>query len=222
MSRKIDKIQITDPPLRELRKKKSCLTRSCLTGCGCVLIFIIVFFITLRFATTPKSKSLKKVPDIVKNNIPIYDSDSIESVMITYGQDRGRAIERAVFLPKILLSPLLVTLEKHAKQNSTEGETSYVNWEALKNVISKPVADHRDIVRIEWKDILAKPSFVSDYYQTELEKRGYKITVTADKQAIKQFSFKKGEIDGFLAIEDNPEIIGTDVTIITINVPSEK
>ena len=71
MRKNIDNIEIKEPPIRELKKNRSCLKRSCTTGCLLLLILLIGFWVFVRFAATPRERELKDIPDIVPPDIPV-------------------------------------------------------------------------------------------------------------------------------------------------------
>ncbi len=223
MEKIIEKVEIKEPPIQELSKKKSCFWRSCTTGCAFIFIFLIISLFLIRFATTPKVKVAKELPRSVELSVPLYDTENIEKIAITAGKDRSKAVERAVVIPKIILSPILVTLEKHlGDEDTTSTKKSYIDIDAFRKIIEEPIADHRDIVQIEWRDLPATPWFVASYYKTELRKKGFDVIVTSDKGITRQFSFHKNNIDGAVYIKGFEKSEGTEFVIVTINLEKEK
>ena len=114
MRRNIEQIEIKEPPIQELGKKRSCLKRTCFTGCGCIVIFIIASVLLLKFATGPRTKKLNEVPDNFPESIPLYDSDNIQEINFTSGKEKGRILEITAFIPKLILSPIILGLGKDA------------------------------------------------------------------------------------------------------------
>jgi len=219
MRRNINNVEIVEPPIGELTKKYSTFStikRTCFTGCGCLVLLIIGIIIFMRVALGSGPQTLKKLPDNFPNDIPVYDRDNVEQITFVSGKYKNRGIEIAAIFPKIILSPLLITLNKDNKNNNnTDRFTSVKN---LWGIISAPVSDHRDTVQIEWKNLDAEPSFIINYYKTELNKEGYTKDQESESRATRQFSFSKGDITGSIYVEgDEEKKPGTDYVVLLVN-----
>ncbi|HSR88888.1 MAG TPA: hypothetical protein VLK22_00620 [Candidatus Udaeobacter sp.] len=219
MRRNINDVEIVEPPLGEMTRKYSTFSnikRTCFAGCGCLIVVIIGIIIFLRVALGNGPQTLKQLPDNFPSAIPIYDNDNIDKITFVSGKYKNRGIEIAAFFPKIILSPLLLTMNKNAQSaNDTDRLTSVKN---LWKIISEPVSDHRDTVQIEWKNLSASPSFIINYYKTELSKNNYKIDVESEGNGVKQFSFSQDSMTGSIYAEGNEEVkSGTDYLVLTIN-----
>jgi len=223
MRRNINNVEIVEPPIGELTKKYSAFStikRTCLTGCGCLVLLIIGIIIFVRLALGSGPQTLKKVPDNFPNDIPIYDQDNTEKITFVSGKYKNRGIEIAAFFPKIILSPLFLTLNKNEQNTNDTGRIASVK--NLWNIISAPVSDHRDTVQIEWRSLDAEPSFIINYYKTELQKNDYKIDVESEGKAVRQFSFSKDTITGSIYVQGNEELKpGTDYVVLTVNLGQE-
>ncbi len=229
MRRNIDKIEIKEPPIQELTQKRSCLKRTCFTGCGCIIVFLGAAILLLKFTTGPKIKEIKDLPENFPTNIPIYDGDNIQKITFTSGKEKGRGIEIAAFIPKLILSPIMLNMSEKSDDSkiTKEGgdvkikEESY--WQDFINLMKEPVVDHRDNIMIEWTDMPAEPWFVQSYYETELKKFDY-ITEQNNKEdnSIRELSFELDKIDGILYVEDDPNEGGTDYVSLTIKIPITK
>jgi hypothetical protein len=219
MRKKFDKVEIKDPPMQELNKKKSCLWRTCTTGCGFIIVFLILSLLFIRYATKPALKKIKTIPDNLAETMLLYDEDAISEIRFLAGADRSKAIERAALIPKIILSPILVTLEDSLTSNKSGGSTPTFNLQDIKQAISEPIADHRDLIQIEWTDLAAKPNFIDEWYQTELKKRNFEISISTQTEILRQFGFQRNNINGAVYIKDNPDTNNTDYILVTINIP---
>ena len=223
MRRNINNVEIVEPPIGELTRKYSAFStikRTCLTGCGCLVLLIIGIIIFVRLALGSGPQTLKKVPDNFPNDIPIYDIDNNEQITFVSGKYKNRGIEIAAFFPKIILSPLFLTLNKNEQNTNDTGRIASVK--NLWNIISAPVSDHRDTVQIEWRSLDAEPSFIINYYKTELQKNDYKIDVESEGKAVRQFSFSKDTITGSIYVQGNEELKpGTDYVVLTVNLGQE-
>ena len=222
MRRNINNVEIVEPPIGELTKKYSAFSaikRTCFTGCGCLVVLIIGIIIFMRLALGSGPQTLNKVPDNFPNDIPIYDADNTEQITFVSGKYKNRGIEIAAFFPKIILSPLFLTLNKDEQSTNDAGKLASVK--NLWKIISAPVSDHRDTVQIEWRNLDADPSFIINYYKTELQKNDYNIDVESEGQDKYQFSFSKDIITGSIYVEGNGDLkSGTSYMVLAVNLAS--
>ena len=166
MRRNTNQVEIKGPPIGELKKKKSCLLKTCLSG-GCLIVFILMSLLVFKFVTEPRIKELKELPKKFTEDIPIYDEKNIQKIE---------------FL------------------SSTYQKDSY---------------------RIEWTELPAQPSFIQNYYKTELKKRNFTIDISSGNEVVNQFTFKKDNISGVLYIKDDLIKEGTDYILLIVNMPSK-
>ncbi|MFA6427008.1 MAG: hypothetical protein WCW16_00975 [Candidatus Magasanikbacteria bacterium] len=223
MRQEIDKIEIKEPPLEELNKKRSCLKRTCLTGCGCFTILFIISLLIIKFTMGPQAKQLRELPNTFIKTIPIYDKDNVETITHTSGKERGRGVEAAAYIPKLIISPVVIFLDtehKYVPVLYTE-EPGMTNWQKFIAFMARPIADHRDVFKLEWLNLSASQNFILEYYQKELEKNGFTIMNVSETDTIKQFTFSKDKTDGVLYTMDNKETKFTDYISLTVNIPIE-
>lgn len=215
MRKEIDKIEIKDPPIQELTRQRSCIKRSCLSGCGCLAIIFIVSLLFLKFTVGPKTKQLKDLPEEFRKAVPIYDRDSIERITYTPGAERNKKAERVAYIPKIIISPFIVWQKYHGHWSSST--TVLDLWDSAAEFVGKPISDHRESIVVEWRSLPADAQFVSDYYQTELKKKKFKIDIESGNENVRQFTFSKDTIEGSLYIKDDTHSKGTDFVRLTVN-----
>lgn len=215
MARRSDDIVIQEPPLQEFQKKRSCLSRTCLTGGGCLVIVVILIVAITQLAAGPRTFEMKDIPDDVLSTAPIYDIINNERIVFISGQERNSAIETIALLPKILFSPVIAALV-----DEPPGAT-YI--EKVQAVVQQPVSDHRDEYTIEWRSLTASPNFVYEYYRTELAKQSFEVTDQSANNTVKQLSFMKGAITGNIFIRDDGNTDnGTTFVRFTLYIPSDK
>ncbi len=223
----IDKIEIKEPPIEELSKKRSCLSRFVVTGCGCFILAFIVSLVILRFAIGPQTKELKEIPDTFKASVTIYDFDGVEKITYTPGRERGRVIETAGYVPKLIIAPFIIFIDKEyayiplpEEQRNTAGF-----WEKFFAFVKEPITDHRDVYLLEWQGLTAEGLFIEEYYRKGLEKLGFTLTTETKDKTHTQFFFNKGEssgkIEGTVRIVDENIAPGTDYVSLTVVVPTE-
>lgn len=217
MRRRIDNVEIKEPPIKELKRRRSCLRNSCTTGCGCLILLLIGSLLFLQFATNPRSKEVKKVPASVVQTVPLYDQDAIERITITSGKERVKVAKRLAAIPRLVASPILLAIER--SEETTSSTQSAV--QTVRQYLDTPIGDARDQVVIEWSSLLAKPGFIDTYYKTELKKRDFDIHVTSKSDTLMQFTFAHDDVEGVVFIQDDPTTDDTDYVLMTIDIPSE-
>jgi len=211
----IKDVEIKEPPLEELTRKYSTFStikRTCLGGCGCLIFVIIVLIIILKLIIGVGPQVIRTVPENFPQEIHIYDEENIESITFISGKYKNRVVEIAAIFPKIILSPLLLALDKEQTSDNNKTYTVKNFWK----IINSPVSDQRDIIKIKWNGLKAEPDFVYSYYKTELIKENFKIKVESQGNNSKQFSFDSGNATGSFYVQKiNDTTI--DYAILTVN-----
>ena len=222
MRKNIDNVEIVEPPIGELSKKYSTFStikRTCLAGCGCLVFLIIIGIILMRVSMGSGPETLKQVPANFPTDIPIYDKDNIERITFISGKYKNRGVEIAAFFPKIILSPLFLSLDKNQPQRNSNENKFVSSAKSLWRIIRSPVSDHRDTVQIEWKNLDAEPMFIINYYKIELGKQKYKIDLESEGRDVRQFSFSKDDISGSMYVQGDEEAKpGTDYAVLTVSI----
>jgi hypothetical protein len=222
MRRNIDNIEIVEPPLEELTKKYSrfsVIKRTCCAGCGCLVLFIICIVIGLKFLIGTGPQNLSQVPPNFPADIPVYDKDNIQRITYVSGAYKNKSIEIAAIFPKIILSPLLMSLQNN-QPTSSNNNNSFSSINSLWEMIKAPVSDNRDTVQIEWSSLDADPFFIIGYYKSELEKNHYNIDTESSGDDVNQFSFSRDNINGSLYVEGVGKKPGTNDMVLTVNIGS--
>jgi len=212
MPREVDEVQIQGPPIDEIQKRSSCIKRSC----GTLLIFLIIILLFLslviHFIVKPHAKDVGSLPKDVPQDIPLYDSENLDSITYTPGDERGQTIELLAFVPKAILSPLILTIEN---ADVAAGANTETLWESFIRIIGIPIADHRKVVTIRWSQLQATPLFIQTYYQTALINAGY--TETTERQSNRTRFVHENGTSVILEIIDNGNAQdGTDYAILKI------
>lgn len=228
MPRRADDIQIKDPPLEELSKQHSCVRRTCFSCLSFLLVLLAVSLLILKFTLGPKTKTLKTLPANITKSLPIYDPDNIEVITLTNGAERSRGVEMAAFVPKLVIAPIILMLDRdnnfvrsYRPDLENEIKNSRTAKEKFWVFMKAPIGDHRDEVRIDWKSLPADANFIREYYETELKKRGFTIASESETDSVKQFTFGKDTMQGSIYIEDNPSTPETDTVSMTVNTEIE-
>lgn len=228
MRKIIDNVEIKEPPMEELGKKHSCLRRTCATSFGCFIVLILVSVLILKFAIGPKVRELKDIPSQFAEHVPLYDSENINTIKITKGQERNRGAEYIAFLPKLVISPVVLVLDNgdsFIQNNNPSTSTIKEDLTAKEKFVAfmkTPVADHSDEYVIEWKNLDAEPSYIEEYYRNELAEAGFQSNLSSRTQTMRNFTFSKYGIDGVLYIKDHNETEETDMVELTVKIDTNK
>lgn len=215
MRRRRDNVVIQEPPIQEIGKRRSCLKRTCLTGCGCIVLFIIGIVVLLQVLAGPRSSKVKDLPFNVTNAIPLYDKDSIVDITVIPGVEKNKLLETAALIPKVFLSPIILSLDSQF----APAEADNGRWARFRAFIDEPIGDHRDTYTLRWEDLPARPTFVLDFYKRELVRQGFVISSEYTGTRNYSFTFSRGTIQGDLRIEDDPRFAGTNILILTLIIP---
>ncbi len=213
MRRNLEDIEIVEPPIGELTKKKS-WKGTCFTGCFFLIILAIATVVGIRFYVGPGPKISTTIPNNFPADIPVYDKDNIEAITNIPARYKERGVGVSTILPKLILSPIF-----YNSDNTNNGSSLQNIWKA----VTLPSGNYRDSIQIEWRKINADPNFVIAYYKKELKKKNFKIDIESEGKKVQQFSFSREDgLDGsiFIQIEDDKKS-GTDYMILTVNLPKQ-
>jgi hypothetical protein len=211
----LDAVEIVEPPIGELTKQRSSFKRTCLTGCGCIVFLIGAVVIGVKIFIGSGPSTIKFLPANFPDSIPLYEKDSIEQMTFISGKYKDRSMEIAALFPKVILSPILLTLHRGEITTSTPNDNFW-------KILTTPVGDTRDTIQIEWRNMDAEPSYVLSYYRKELSKRGYTFSDEIGGGNVYSLNFaREDDVAGSLyatgLVEDHP---GTDYASLTVNIPS--
>lgn len=213
MPREMDDVQIQGPPIDEIQKRSSCLKRSCGTLLGMIIVLLVILSLLIHTIVRPRVKHLVTLPTDVPKEVPIYDQENLDAILYVDGTQRAQAVELLAFVPKAILSPLILAIENADEAAGVETESL---WESFIRILGTPVADHRNIVSVEWTELQASPSFIHSYYRTALTQLGYAET---DERGGERTRFEKAEkgITVVIETDDNGNAQdGTEYAILKI------
>lgn len=217
----LDQVEIVEPPIGELTKKKHGFLRTCLTSCGCVVFLIIALIVGIKLFIGPGPKNLKTLPANFPSTVPVYDKDNIERITHISARYKTRGVQVAALFPKIILSPLLVTDQKPPSETNRGLETRINSAKEVWSLATTPITDNRDTIQIEWKNLDTEPDFIISYYKTELRKNNLTITDETNKTNERIIAFQgPGGLDGTLYVQTDRETDAkTDYALLTVNMP---
>jgi len=218
----IKDVEIVEPPMRELTKRKFGFAAACMSSCGFFLLIIIGLIIGLKIYIGQGPQTLKTLPESFPQDISIYDQYNIDSITFISGKYKSRSIGVASLIPKIVLSPLFYSLRDG---ETTDGQTTtptkkfsaYNFW----RLITTPVSNNRDTIQIEWRDIQAEQSFLISFYKNKLREKQFKIETESESTIFKQFTFSRSDgIDGTVYARHPEGSKKIDYAFLIINIPT--
>ncbi|HLD60935.1 MAG TPA: hypothetical protein VJA27_02265 [Patescibacteria group bacterium] len=218
----LDQVEIVEPPIGELTKKKHGFLRTCLTSCGCVVFLIIALIVGLRLFIGPGPQELKTPPENFPSNIPVYDKDNIERVTYISARYKTRGVQIASLFPKIILSPLLLSDQKQIPETNQGLNKKINSAKEVWSLATTPVTDNRDTIQIEWRNLDTEPSFIASYYRTELRKQNFTITEEKTSARERELSFSDSNgVSGTLYVHGDESVKPTtDYALLTVDLPS--
>jgi len=207
MIKNFENIEIVEPPIEELTKKRA-WGGACLTSLVLLVVLLIIFIIGLRLYIGSGPQTYRTVPNSFPSDVPVYDKNNVEKITFISARYKERGIGIATLLPKLILSPILY---------NDEGAGNTV-----KKILAGTEAGNKksDTIQIEWHGLNSEPSFIVSYYKKELAKKNFKIDVESTGKNIRQFSFSRedgvsGSIYALGNTEKNP---ATEYLLLTVNI----
>lgn len=219
----IKDVEIVEPPIQELTKKNRWVGKACMSGCGCLFLFIAAMIIGVRLFVGPGPKVVKTLPANFPKEIPVYDEYNIDRVTYTSGHYKARAMEIAAFFPKIILSPIFINTAETNPQTPPAPTSQRVNiGRELWRIVTKPVGDNRDTVQIEWRHVPSDMKSLILYYQNKLDDAGFTVDTEDRGDNYQQFTFSRTDgMSGTVSAQqmpDNKEKI-IDYAFLIVNYP---
>lgn len=214
MKKRTEPIEIIEPPIQEIQRKKSCLGRSCSFSCFTLILLIVGLVIAVRFSAVARPKEIKQTPAHFPKSVPIYDKDAISKISIVSGKKKERAIQTAAKLPDIVANSIFRFVDGRVDEKQPTELPS--TWDEFVYTLENNINDDRDTVTIEWADLIAEPKFIQDYYKTNLRRAGYVTALkTSEDKTTWELTFSKDDVTGVLFISDTPTKTGTDLFTLT-------
>lgn len=212
-----DRIIIEEPPLQKLTKKRSCFKKTCFNACGCLVVVLVGSLFFLRFLASPKEKNIRELPEFIKQSIPLYDEGQISKISLNPGQETQKRTELLTFFPKLIVSPFVVHFPHRLGDKGNYTSTS-TKKEIFYGFMRQPIGETRDIYTLEWKNLTAEPNFIAEYYNTEMENKGFQIEYDQSNSGTRQILYSKKSVFVTLIIDDkNSKNHDTDKVTLTVS-----
>lgn len=205
--------EIQEPTLNEIKKPRSCAKRACGSGCGCAVAMIALLAAGVWLFAPAQPEKATSLPDVFPTDISLYKAESITNITHLSGGRKKRGPEAAAFIPKIILTPVLLWLDRPA-----DGATTTA-WRAIREAIASPVTTYTNTTAVTWERLGAEPDFVDEWYYNELKKQSFTVTRTFVSSTSRSLRFEKSLIAGAVYIDDPTPADGTDLVTIRVDYP---
>jgi hypothetical protein len=139
----------------------------------------VALIIAWRLFVGPKTEEFKTIPSYLKTTIPLYDSDSIEHIIVVPKKYKERSYE----ISNLFKNPFSSNIAQK-----------------FSNLFSASISTNTTF-QIQWGNIEASPNFIASYYKKELRKKNYTIEQEAQTTTTQQFFFRRSDgLNGFFMV----------------------
>ena len=210
-------VEIVEPPIQEFKKRGHWFATACLSGSGCVLLFIASIIIGVKIYIGAGPKTVKNLPTNFPKEIPIYDEYNIDKITYIPGRYKSRSTELAAFFPKLVLSPM-ISRTQNASSTADENEGAA---KTIVRMILKPVGDSRDMIQIEWRDVKSDINTMIGYYKRNLPAANFSIDSETQGDNYRQMTFRREDnLSGTIYAEySNNKTKAVTYAFIIVNLP---
>ncbi len=230
-------IQIQEPTLKEIKKHHGWFTGSCLTGCGCIILFIGALYLVFRLLLGSGPTSTTDFPTNFPKDIPQTNPNSVVKIVKIDGQSKERALWVATTIPRFIAGPILDEIDSEAPIIEEKDSLGRVNFKHERSaqdyaqyVFGFPISKNKNsqTVSVTWTGIKSDVQTIVNSYSKILQKNGYEITTSSfagsqkDDEVRAGFSFIKGETTGtYRAIDLHTDQPGTEYVQLIVNYPAQ-
>lgn len=201
-----EQVEIQNPAMGEIKKTRSCLRRTCFSGCGCAVFALAMVILGVWILIPPQPQKIKELPQNFPSTIPLYKKEDAAEITYLSRARQKRGPETAAYIPKILLAPVLLALDK--KEDAS--------WRQFKDIIKSPVRAYHERATITWVRLNPDVDFLDEWYSTELTQRHFEIKKEFVSSTMRRITFTHDATRGTITIDDPKEEQGTDQLIINI------
>ncbi|GEM_PF-947855 len=216
MRKQTDNIEIQEPAIQEITKKRSCVRQSCTSSCGCITIFLILSFLFLWFIIIPRPKNVDNLPASFPENIIVYDEKNIDSITVRTNDEQDPRITSLAVIPQYVLQPIVSFVDEQVIRPYFPGLTAnrqFSNWSTLVALLREPEQTKIDTYIVAWTELSAEPSFIKEYYEKRLRANGFTVSESGTT-----LTFEQNAISGLIEINDPSPRPGTDSVRLTVSV----
>lgn len=221
-------IQIQEPTLKDFKKRGGWLTGSCLTGSGCIVLFIGAIYLAFRLLTGNGPVVVTKFPTDFPKDIPRPSQDNIIRIVEIQAGIKSRALWIATTVPRVLTAPILAELNPDAKittKTDSLGRITFVRTLERDDYLAYAKiptgAGGTKSVSATWNGVKSTPQLFIEAFEKELKSGEYIVIKDRnqnDTDDHAEISFSKGKTSGLLrAIDMKPDEPGIEYVQLIVN-----
>lgn len=219
-------VQIQEPTLKEFKKHSGWFTGSCVTGAGCIVLFIGAIYIAFRIIAGSGPTTLSDFPTDFPKDIPQSNPDKIIKIISVDATAKDRSLWIATALPRFLASPVLSEINPDAKIIEEHDSLGRVNFkreltrENYLQYLGIPIgSEHTRTVVVTWNGIKSYPSIFTDSFEKALRRADYTVETSEKSPANEsEISFSRGSTSGVLrAVDLHPDDPGIEFVQLIVN-----
>ena len=212
---------IQDPPLQELKKNRQVLKHTCITGCSFLLIILALILVLINVAARSYRKELSHLPAAFPTNIPLYNPEGIEQIIVISGTSNFPLIDYTAAIPKEFLAAIIKKWPRIASSNNISNlEISRPSTrEQMTRYILSTVSSTLTY-EIIWKKIPTRVEYIADYYRNALDQHGFAVIESEPHKEVRLFTFSDQTIHGTIAIRREMDDPGTTSVILKASLPT--
>lgn len=210
-----DDIEIQGPAMKEIRRTRSCVRRTCFSGCGCFFVLAIIIVAGFWIFAPPLPKEVNVIPSDFPTDLPVYKIKSATKIEYISAKRQQRGPETAAFIPKILLAPVFLALEEPDETaTTTPGKDAGKSaWHAFRGIVKEPLREYRNKATLQWLGLTAEPQFIDDWYQAQMLDAGLRVQREFLDTTKRKITFDNENLNGTVLIVEAPEGVTKDVTM---------
>lgn len=219
-------IQIQEPTLKEIKKRSGWFTGSCVTGGGCIILFIGAIYLVFRIIVGSGPTTLSDFPQDFPKDIPQSNPDKIIKIISVDATSKDRSLWVATALPRFLASPVLSEINPDAEiieEHDSLGRVNFIRTLTRQNYLDylgiPAGSEHTKTIVVVWNGIKTYPSIFADGLERSLEHANYTVEHPTKEPANEAgFTFSKGTTSGVLrAVDLHPDEPGIEFVELIVN-----
>lgn len=183
------------------------------------MALVLLFVLGAAWVLTPaRPEKIKELPTSFPVSIPLYKIEDASRLTFLSAERKKRGPEAAAFIPKLILTPVLLAI--HAKNETVSTTLATARrgaWQEFKTLVKSPLLAYHDTVTITWEHLNPEPDFLDEWYYTELTKKSFTVTRQFVSTTLRKLDFTGVDARGIITIDDAEKNQGTDSVMMEVD-----
>lgn len=211
------------PEKKNRRQNKNRHSTNCLKTFGCLIIALLLIFITvfllIFFIARPLTERVNKLPDDFPQELIIYRIEEAK-IRIQDQENKLKALKLIESLPSWLIAPFLGLITPDpAGQILTQQGNNEFQAENLEESLKESTEKNEKTVALSWKLDNKSKEDVFNYYSEKLKEEGFEIKENISDYDLSLNFLKEGVNGSIVIIDDftknNASLINMTVNYLT-------